>query len=342
MILEAKFNFLPPFIVILIFLISCDNGSTTTNNYLKINGFAQGSTFSIIYDDHRDLSSEINTVLLDFDKELSTYDKESFISEINNSNDSCFSLNGHEWFQECFHYAEFFYNETVGKFNPSIYPLVDYWGFYNNNTPTVDSNYITDTILPLLVLEENFSVKDSGQISYIFKTNKHAKLDFNAIAQGYSVDVISDLLESKNIQNYMVEIGGEIRVRGLNHKGELWKIGIERPVDSSFVGEHGFQRIVHLDNQALATSGNYRKFKTVNGNRVSHTLNPLTGYPANNNLLSVSVITDKASTADALATSFMVMGKTKSIAYLNELEKAQFQVYMIYDSLGEYKEWSNY
>ena len=342
MILEAKFNFLLPFIVILIFLISCDNGSTTTNNYLTINGFAQGSTFSIIYDDHRDLSSEINTVLLDFDKELSTYDKESFISEINNSNDSCFSLNGHEWFQECFHYAEFFYNETVGKFNPSIYPLVDYWGFYNNNTPTVDSNYITDTILPLLVLEENFSVKDSGQNSYIFKTNKHAKLDFNAIAQGYSVDVISDLLESKNIQNYMVEIGGEIRVRGLNHKGELWKIGIERPVDSSFVGEHGFQRIVHLDNQALATSGNYRKFKTVNGNRVSHTLNPLTGYPANNNLLSVSVITDKASTADALATSFMVMGKTKSIAYLNELEKAQFQVYMIYDSLGEYKEWSNY
>ena len=193
-----------------------------------------------------------------------------------------------------------------------------------------------------MVLEENFTVLDSGQNSYICKTSKGAKLDFNAIAQGYSVDIISDLLESKNIQNYMVEIGGEIRVRGLNHKGELWKIGIERPVDSSFIGEHGFQRIINLDNQALATSGNYRKFKTINGNRVSHTLNPLTGYPANNNLLSVSVITDKSSTADALATSFMVMGKSKSIAYINELEKAQFQVYMIYDSLGEYKEWSNF
>ena len=120
MILEAKFNFLPPFIVILIFLISCDNGSTTTNNYLKINGFAQGSTFSIIYDDQRDFSTEINAVLTDFDKELSTYDKESFISEINNSNDSCFSLKDHEWFETCFHYAEFFYNETGGKFNPSI------------------------------------------------------------------------------------------------------------------------------------------------------------------------------------------------------------------------------
>ena len=342
MTLGVKSFSLTSSIVFLIFLISCENGSTPSGNYLKINGFAQGSTFSIIYDDQRDLSTEINAVLTDFDKELSTYDKESFISEINNSNDSCFSLKDHEWFETCFHYAEFFYNETGGKFNPSIYPLVDYWGFYTNTIPRIDSNYIRDSILPLLVLDENFTVLDSGQNSYICKTSQSAKLDFNAIAQGYSVDVISNLLESKNIQNYMVEIGGEIRVRGLNHKGERWKIGIERPVDSSYIGEHGFQRIVNLDNQALATSGNYRKFKTINGNRVSHTLNPLTGYPANNNLLSVSVITDKASTADALATSFMVMGKSKSIAYINELEKAQFQVYMIYDSLGEYKEWSNY
>lgn len=342
MILGAKSNFLPSFIVIFFSIISCDNESTVSGNYLKINGFAQGSTFNIIYDDQRDLSSEINAVLTDFDKELSTYDTQSFISKINNSKDSCFSLNDHEWFETCFHYAEFFYHETIGKFNPSIYPLVDYWGFYSNTNPRIDTNYIRDSILPLLVLEQSFSLIDSGEYSYICKTNKHAKLDFNAIAQGFSVDVISDLLESKNIQNYMVEIGGEIRVRGLNHKGELWKIGIERPIDSSHIGEYGFQRIVNLDNQALATSGNYRKFKTINGNRVSHTLNPLTGYPANNNLLSVSVITDKASTADALATSFMVMGKTKSIAYLNELETAQFQVYMIYDSLGEYKEWSNY
>ncbi len=342
MTLGVKSFFLPSFVVFSIFLISCDNGSNSSANYLKINGFAQGSTFSIIYNDQRDLSAEINAVLTDFDKELSTYDNESFISEINNSNDSCFSLNDHEWFETCFHYAEFFYNETGGKFNPSIYPLVDYWGFYTNTIPRIDSNFIRDSILPLLVLEENFTVLDSGQNSFICKTSKSAKLDFNAIAQGYSVDVISDFLESKNIQNYMVEIGGEIRTKGVNHKGEYWKIGIERPVDSSYIGQYGFQRIIELKNQALATSGNYRKFKTVDGNRVSHTINPLSGYPTNNNLLSVSVITDKATTADALSTSFMVMGRAKTIDYLNKIEKAQFQVYMIYDSLGEFKEWSNY
>ena len=177
MILGAKSNFLPYFIVIFFSIISCGNESTVSGNYLKINGFAQGSTFNIIYDDQRDLSSEINAVLTDFDKELSTYDTQSFISKINNSKDSCFSLNDHEWFETCFHYAEFFYHETIGKFNPSIYPLVDYWGFYSNTNPRIDTNYIRDSILPLLVLEESFSVIDSGEYSYICKTNKHAKLD---------------------------------------------------------------------------------------------------------------------------------------------------------------------
>ncbi|MEC9187271.1 MAG: hypothetical protein VX462_04880, partial [Bacteroidota bacterium] len=106
----AKSNLLPSFIVIFFSIISCDNKSTVSGNYLKINGFAQGSTFNIIYDDQRDLSSEINAVLTDFDKELSTYDTQSFISKINNSKDSCFSLNDHEWFETCFHYAEFFYH----------------------------------------------------------------------------------------------------------------------------------------------------------------------------------------------------------------------------------------
>ena len=149
-------------------------------------------------------------------------------------------------------------------------------------------------------------------------------------------------MQEQDVQNYMVEIGGEIRSKGVNHKGEYWKIGIERPVDSSYIGEHGFQKIVSLNNQALATSGNYRKFKTYNGRRISHAINPVTGFPTTNSLLSVSVITDKAATADALATSFLVMGKQNTISYLKEIEKANFKVYMIYDSLGEYKEWSNF
>ena len=154
--------------------------------------------------------------------------------------------------------------------------------------------------------------------------------------------IIAEFLEEQDVQNFMVEIGGEVRSKGVNHKGEYWKIGIERPVDSSYIGENGFQKIVSLNNQALATSGNYRKFKTYNGRRISHAINPETGFPTTNSLLSVSVITDIASTADALATSFLVMGKQNTISYLKEIKKANFKVYMIYDSLGEYKEWSNF
>ena len=219
---------------------------------------------------------------------------------------------------------------------------MNYWGFYHENEPTIDSSYIRDSLLPLLKMEENFSSIDSADQYFMCKHHPNAKLDFNAIAQGYSVDIIAEFLEKQDVQNYMVEIGGEVRSKGVNHKGEYWKIGIERPVDSSYIGEHGFQKIVSLKNQALATSGNYRKFKTYNGRRISHAINPQTGFPTTNSLLSVSVITDKAATADALATSFLVMGKQNTISYLKEIEKANFKVYMIYDSLGEYEEWSNF
>ena len=343
MILEVSNTHNLLFTFLLFIITSCDQLSTDKIvGYLKLSGYAQGTTFSIKYQDNSDYSNTIDAILTSFDKQLSTYDSSSFISAVNNGLDSCYQLKNYDWFYTCFHYAEFFYKETKNSFNPSIYPLVNYWGFYHENEPTIDSSYIRDSLLPLLKMEDNFSIIDSVDQYFICKHHPNAKLDFNAIAQGYSVDVIAEFLQEKDVQNYMVEIGGEIRTKGVNHKGEYWKIGIERPVDSSYIGEHGFQKIVSLNNQALATSGNYRKFKTYNGSRISHAINPVTGFPTANSLLSVSVITDKAATADALATSFLVMGKQNTISYLKEIEKANFKVYMIYDSLGEYKEWSNF
>ena len=343
MILEVRNTHNLLFIFLLFIIISCDQLSTDkTVGYLKLSGYAQGTTFSIKYQDNSDYSDTIDAILISFDKQLSTYDSSSFISAVNNGLDSCYQLKNYDWFYTCFHYAEFFYKETNNSFNPSIYPLVNYWGFYHENEPTIDSSYIRDSLLPLLKMEDNFSIIDSVDQYFICKHHPNAKLDFNAIAQGYSVDIIAEFLEEQDVQNYLVEIGGEVRSKGVNHKGEYWKIGIERPVDSSYIGEHGFQKIVSLNNQALATSGNYRKFKTYNGSRISHAINPVTGFPTANSLLSVSVITDKAATADALATSFLVMGKQNTISYLKEIEKTNFKVYMIYDSLGEYEEWSNF
>tara|TARA_B100000424_G_scaffold268340_1_gene262933 strand:- start:10 stop:1041 length:1032 start_codon:yes stop_codon:yes gene_type:complete len=343
MILEVSKTHNLLFIFLLFIITSCDDvSSDKPADYSRISGYAQGTTFSIVYQDNSDYSDSIDAILTSFDKQLSTYDSLSFVSIVNNGPDSCYQLKNHDWFYTCFHYAEFFYNETNNCFNPSIYPLVNYWGFYHENEPTIDSSYIRDSLLPLLKLEDNFSLIDSVDQYFMCKHHPNAKLDFNAIAQGYSVDIIAEFLEEQDVQNFMVEIGGEVRSKGVNHKGEYWKIGIERPVDSSYIGEHGFQKIVSLNNQALATSGNYRKFKTYNGSRISHAINPVTGFPTTNSLLSVSVTTDKAATADALATSFLVMGKQNTISYLKEIEKANFKVYMIYDSLGEYEEWSNF
>ena len=156
------------------------------------------------------------------------------------------------------------------------------------------------------------------ETSLLFVKNKNSKLDFNAVAQGYSVDLVSEFLVKRGIRNYLVEIGGELSSKGVNNNGDYWKIGIEKPVDSSLIGQFGFQRIVELKNKSLATSGNYRKFKTINGKKVSHSINPNTGFPVNNSLLSVTVICKMAANADALATSFMLMGKERSIEFINK------------------------
>jgi thiamine biosynthesis lipoprotein len=178
--------------------------------------------------------------------------------------------------------------------------------------------------------------------NYICKKSNKSKLDFNAVAQGYSVDLVSDFLKINEVKNFLVEIGGEISAKGFNSKNMPWRIGIEKPIDSSFVGQHEFQKIVELDNQSLATSGNYRKFKIINGKKFSHSINPVSGYPANNKLLSVSVICKKAAMADALSTSFMIMGKRNTIKFIKNNPSDSILCFMVYDSLNKFNEWSNF
>ena len=344
MTLEGNIRLLLLFLPLLILSCNFTEKEKVGLPYYEINGSAQGTTFSIVYQDtlSRDFSSKIDSLLREIDNQLSTYDSSSFVSQFNKSNKNTYLIESNNLFVECFNRSKYFHKVTNGYFNAAIFPLVEYWGFYNNKELDVDSSFIIDSIIPLIQMDSITIVSDSKNNKYITKNNINSMLDFNAIAQGYSVDLVAAFLSSKGVVNYMVEIGGEVTAKGINSKGKTWRIGIERPVEGSSIGEHGFQNIISLDNKSLATSGNYRKFKNINGIKVSHTIDPLTGFSVDNNLLSVSVITDYAADADALATSFMVMGLDSSIKFINEYNDTTIKVYFIYDSLGDFKEWSSF
>ena len=173
----------------------------------------------------------------------------------------------------------------------------------------------------------------------LIKSDPHICLDVNAIAQGFSVDVICRLFDKLGIRNYLVEIGGEVRAKG-SKKGNLWRIGIDKPVDNNMSPGQTLEAIVKIRDKALATSGNYRKFYIENGVKYSHEIDPKTGYPAKNTLLSVSIIASDCAMADGIATACMVMGKEKTIEFLRI--HPEFEAYLVYsDDSGNFKTWTS-
>lgn len=326
---------------LLFFLASC--GPDSQKNYLELSGFAQGTTFNIIYEDSldRDFTNQLDSILEAFDLELSLYLDSSEISKFNGGNNHYYLSEKSSYIIECFKKSKELYKVTNGAFNPAVYPLVDYWGFISNNkSDSPISQTDIDSLLKItsfsdssffLVYDTLYDSEEQFQLSPFFcKINSKAKLDFNAIAQGFSVDVVGDFLLAKGIDNFMVEIGGEVSVQGLNPYGAPWKIGIDQPVDNSIPGENDFQCIVNLRNKALATSGSYRKYYEKNGRRYSHTINPITGYPAENALLSVTVVTNKAADADAYATAFMVMGYQESLVFIEAHPELDIAAYFVH------------
>jgi thiamine biosynthesis lipoprotein len=210
--------------------------------------------------------------------------------------------------------------------------LVNSWGFVFTKKTTQDSIKIDNLLhfvgYKMLKLEGN----------KIIKAKPGIKIDFNAIAQGYTVDVLANYLESKGINNYLVELGGELKAKG-KKENEDWKVGIDKPDEKA--SERKLEAVINLKNKALATSGNYRKFYEEGGQKFSHIINPKTGYPAQQNLLSVTVIANDCITADAYATAFMVMGLKKSIRFLEDNKDLKLEVYFIYDENGNWKTYAS-
>jgi len=314
-------------ILIFFYFFSFISPSFSQDEAIKINGLAQGTTYHITYFDkkNRNFKPEIDKLLSDFDKSVSLYDTASIISRVNN-NDKNVVLD--RYFMHCYNKSMEVSKATDGAFDVTVGPLVNGWGFSFKGKARMDSAMV-DSLLhfigyPLVEMKKG----------KIIKKDPRVKLDFNALAQGYSVDLVADLLNSKNVSNYIVEIGGEVYAKGKKSNGDYWKVGIEKPIDNP-AEDNPLKAIVRIENKALNTSGNYRKFYIENGVRYSHEINPKTGYPAHNSLLSATVLADNCMTADAYATAFMVMGLEKTIKFLEV--HPELSAYLIYAAVkGEY------
>ncbi|OFX44265.1 MAG: hypothetical protein A2046_16935 [Bacteroidetes bacterium GWA2_30_7] len=304
------------FIVLLTTLISCKNKSY---NYFE--GETQGTTYHITFEesDINITAKEIDSVIAQFSKVFSTYDSASIISRIN-YNDSTVEIGDN--FKYLLKVSEEVYKQSDKLFDITIAPIVNAWGFGFKTGKHVDSLLI-DSLLQYVGYNK---IRLSG--NKIIKQNPNIMLDGNAIAQGYSVDIVAKYLECKNVKNYLVEIGGELKAVGVNENGNCWRVGIDKPIENSDAENRELQTIIAINNLSLATSGNYRKFFVENGVKYAHTINPKTGYPVKNDLLSVTVLCKECIYADAYATTFMVMGYEQSKTFVES--RPDLEAYFIY------------
>ena len=298
-----------------------------------ITGEAQGTYYAITYYDYdnRDFSAAIDSILTDFDQTASLWVGNSLIRRINDNSDSVMN----DIFAELLELSLQVNEKTGGYFDCTVGKLVNAWGFGFKQGQDLDSSTVDSlrqyTGQPLEVVS-----REGKKI--LRKATPETEIDFNAIAQGYSVDILAKFLDSKGIEHYLIDIGGEVIAKGHKPDGSLWIVGVERPAQGQF-DEREIDTRISLENQSVVTSGNYRKFYEKDGVKYSHTIDPLTGYPVNHSLLSVSVIANEAWKADAFATAFMAMGMEKAKAYIEKNNEIK-AVYFIYNENGEYKTFS--
>lgn len=318
---------LPFCVLVLLIFINC--GSDKPAIYRKIAGFTQGTTFHITYEDKadKDLSASVDSIFRVFDLTFSEYIPNSIVSRINR-NDSTVLLD--DMFIEVFNKSLEINKETHGALDLTVGPLVNAWGFGPEKKIKIDSSKI-DSIMQYVGMEK---VRIQGR--KLIKDLPGIKIDVNSIAQGYAVDVIYRYFETLGIENFMVEIGGEVRTKGKNPKGDFWRIGVDKPVEGNNMAGEILQTIILLDNQSVTTSGNYRKYFEENGRKYSHIIDPHTGYPYKNSLLSVTVIAKDALTADGYDTPLMVLGLEGARAVLKQ--HPELEAYMIYsDESGQFR-----
>lgn len=299
-------------LILLLFVVALGANRSIEWKRYSITGTAQGTTYSISYYGHEQLvtKSKIDSVIRSLDSSLSLYKPYSRINQFNNSKKGMM-LDKHLF--KVVSKSMAVYKETNGLFDITVHPLVQLWGFgVNPNNVPPDSGEVKTV---LNCVQSNLLQLKGKRL---LKKNPCVKIDLNGIAQGYSVDVLAAFLESYGIKNYMVELGGEIRVKGRKQpSGEKMRIGIESPSEDPF-GNHPLQKVLEMDEGAITTSGSYRRFYESKGQKITHLIHPKTGYPQANELISVTVYASDAITADAYDNALMLMGLESAMAFVNK------------------------
>ena len=300
-------------------LITCFFSCEKSMKNTKLAGQVFGTSYSVIYDSDKNYEKKFDSLFYVVNNSMSSYQVNSLISKINKNEDSLID----QHFINVFIKSKEIYKATEGIFDPTIGAVVNAWDF----GPEGHIKNLDSVKIDSLMLSVGFNKVERVSNKIIKPENTY--LDFNAIAKGYGVDIIADFLELQSVENYLVEIGGEIRCKGLNtEKNNAWSVGIETP---RFDGEQSILKTIQLREGAMATSGTYRKFKVdKNGNRFAHIINTKTGYPSKTNVLSVSVIANDCMTADAYATAFKAMGIEKVKSFLEF--HPELKVFLIFEN----------
>ena len=301
----------------------------STMPYHHDRGMVFGTMYNITYQHGDNLKKEIEEALHQVDLSLSPFNEQSVISHINNNSD----MKTDEMFREVFELSKRVSAATDGAFDITVAPLVNAWGFGFKNGSMPNANAV-DSLLKLV----GYDKVNINQQGFLTKTDPRVMLDCCAVAKGYGCDVVARLLRSHDVDNFMIEIGGEVVVRGQNERRQSWRIGVSKPIDDSLRVSTEQQAILSITDRAMATSGNYRNFYYKDGQKYAHTIDPHTGYPVSHTLLSATVLAHDCATADAYATAFMVMGADRAKQLLSTHD--ELQAYLISAAPdGSYEVW---
>ena len=329
----SKFKYIYAILLLTILIFSCKKEvEEKEKNIIKNEkGYALGTTYNIKYEnlvDDVDFKKEIEKVIEEVNKSMSTYIPSSDISKINKG-DSSIIVDA--YFKEVFYKAKEVWKKTEGTFDPTVGSLVNAWGFGPEDQLNNISQTQIDSILNYVGFEK-LILKDDGRI---IKEHPEIFLDFNALAKGYTIDLIGRVFDKYKIDNYLIELGGEILVKGKNPDNKNdWTLAIDDPSQEDLETERRFITTLKLSNAAMATSGNYRKFRvdSKTGERYVHTIDPITGYSKKSNVLSASVIASTCMEADAYATAFMAMDLEKTKSLLPNLDNIEAYIVFIHEN----------
>ncbi|MCF7825464.1 MAG: FAD:protein FMN transferase [Candidatus Marinimicrobia bacterium] len=342
--MNNKKRFIPGLIInvlitcLLIALGNCTGDGEDLSEF-TFNGTTMGTTYHVTIarqaidsGERSAIATSVDSALLDFNRILSTYEEQSEISRFNR-NESTHPIHASEELLKVVRAGQYFCETSGGAFDITVMPIVNFYGFGfepgENRFPTIDE---IDSWLRLTGCDK-LTVGDS----VLIKADPKISIDLSAIAKGDGADHIANFLTQRGHKNIFVEIGGEIVTRGLNKNGKPWRIGIDRPTLGGAPGAD-LQHIIQLTNKAIASSGDYRNYREVEGKRISHTMDPRTGSPIAHNLASVSVIANTCLLADGMATTVMVLGLEEGLQWLEDVADAE-GLLITRESDGTFKEY---